>query len=100
MTEEEIRLNPQRVKSVAKAGIGDTDVRLCQGSIEFLTEMTTEFIELMALAAIDNSERPKQYIDSTGVVKALRKLGFDSIVDELPDLSEYAEDMQKTTKMF
>lgn len=85
----------QRVKTVAKSAIKDTDVRFCQGSMEFLNQLTNEFIEMMALASLDKSERSKQYIDSEGVISALKFLGFDSVADQLPDFSEFAEDMQK-----
>lgn len=93
MSEQEKKISMKRVKSIVKEEIKDDGVRLVPGSSEFLAEMTNEFIQLISLAAIDKSERSKSYVDSVGVLAALRDLGFEDIIDKLPDLSQYTEDM-------
>ena len=94
-SEEEKRLNPERIKTLTKNITKDNGVRLGAGSIEFLTDLITNYIEMMSLASLDRAVRSKHYIDSDGVIQALKDLGFGDIISELPDLSEYSEDMHK-----
>lgn len=91
--EGEVRLNPTKVKRIIKETCDDPNVRISGSGLQFLTDVATEFISIISLAALDKSSRPKQYIDSAGVLKALRDLGFGDIADELPDLSSFTEDM-------
>ena len=94
--EEEKRLNPERIKTLTKNITKEHGTRLGSGSVEFLSDVITNFIELLSLASIDRSVRSKHYIDSEGVLQALKDLGFEDIITELPDFSDYSEDMHKT----
>jgi histone H3/H4 len=93
--EKERKLPSQRVKKILRAAMGDGNTIGISGSAsELVTDVCTEFVQLIALAALDRSDRPKQYVDSSGVVRALIDLGFPEIADALPDQSRYTEDMQ------
>ena len=92
---EEKRFNPERIKTLTKHILKEDGIRFGSGSVEFLTDIITTFIEMMSLASIDRSVRSTHYIDSDGVIQALKDLGFEDIVAELPDLSEYSDDMRK-----
>ena len=94
MENEEIKLSEKRVKKLFRefADIDQT-VKISSSASSLITDVTTEFLHLVALAALDRSERPNQFIDSIGVVQALRDLGFPDIAEELPNLDEYTEDM-------
>lgn len=94
MSTEEKSLNPKQVKRYIKKVINDPTVKISSTGCEILTSIATEFIELISLAGLDFSNRPKQYVDSNGIIKALKELGFDDIAEMLPDLSEFTEDMQ------
>ena len=91
--DEEMFLNATRVKRIIKESLNSPNVKISGSGFKFMTEVATEFVEFLALAAIDESERPKQYVDSEGVLKALKKLGFNEIADEIPNFDEYTEDM-------
>lgn len=93
---EEVKLNDKRVKKLFRefAGIDQT-VKISSAASSLITDVTTEFLHMIALAALDRSERPNQYIDSIGVMKALIDLEFPDIAAELPNLDEYTEDMIK-----
>ncbi|OHT15540.1 hypothetical protein TRFO_02873 [Tritrichomonas foetus] len=91
--EDEILLTSARVKRIIKDSIDSPNTRISGSGLKFMTEVATEFIEFMALAALDESERPKQYVDSTGVMKALVKMGLGEIADEIPSLDGFSEDM-------
>jgi hypothetical protein len=91
---EERKLPPSRVKQLFRESFGHTQMRMSNSASELLVDVSTEFIQLIALAALDRSERPKQYIDSTGIVQALMDLGFEDIAAALPDLSAFTEDLQ------
>jgi hypothetical protein len=96
MAGQEAKLNAKRVRRLFREDAGlDKSVRISGSATEMLANLCTEFVEVMSLAALDRSERPKQYVDSVGLLNALRDLGFPEIADELPDWSEYTEDMQK-----
>lgn len=91
--EEEILLNSTKVKRIIKESCNAPNMRLSGSGLQFMSEVATEFIEIISLAALDRSDRPKQYVDSVGILKALRDLGFSDIADEIPDLDGYTEDM-------
>ena len=91
--EEEIKLNSTKVKRIIKESCDTPNIRFNGSGLQFMSEVATEFIEFLSLSAVDRSERPKQYIDSVGIMKALRDLGFNDIADEIPDLNGYTEDM-------
>ena len=46
----------------------------------------------MALAGLDRSAHSSRYVDSTGIINALKDLGFEDIADELPVINQ-TEDM-------
>lgn len=91
--EEEILLNSTKVKRIIKESCDSPNVRLSGSGLQFMSEIATEFIDFLSLAALERSERPKQYIDSVGIMKALKDLGFNAIASEIPDLDGYTEDM-------
>lgn len=91
--EEEILLNSTKVKRIIKESCDSPNVRLSGSGLQFMSEIATEFIDFLSLAALERSERPKQYIDSVGIMKALKDLGFNAIAAEIPDLDGYTEDM-------
>ena len=93
MEEEEIKLNLKRIKRIAKESLKDDNLKISSTGLEFLRDLSTEFIQLISLAGLSKSGRSKQYVDSKGIIKALTDLGFEDIVELLPDLSEYSEDM-------
>lgn len=94
MNEGEVKLNDKRVKKLFReyAKIDQT-VKISSSASSLITDVTTEFLHVLALAALDRSERPNQYIDSAGVVQALIDFGFPDIAAELPNLEEFTEDM-------
>ena len=91
---EEEKLNHKRVKTLFRQ-FGDIDktMKISKSASSLITDVTTEFFHMIALAALDRSERPHQYMDSIGLVKALVDLGFPDIAAELTNLDEYTEDM-------
>ena len=96
--EEERRLNSERIKNIAKNAIKGSGAKLCTSSTEFLNDLVTDFIEMMSLASLDRSVRSNHYIDSNGIIAALNDLGFADIAAELPDLSDFTEDMHQESK--
>ena len=94
--QEEINLGEKRVKKLFRDAINaDKTLKISSSATTLLTEVTTEFLHLIALAALDRSERPNQYADSVGIIAALKDMGFPEIAAQLPVLSEYTEDMEK-----
>lgn len=91
--EEEILLNSTKVKRIIKESCDSPNMRLSGSGLQYMSEIATEFIDFISLAALDRSERPKQYVDSVGIMKALKDLGFKDIAAEIPDLDGYTEDM-------
>jgi hypothetical protein len=83
-----------RVKKIFRESLGHEAMHMSGSASELLADVTTEFVQLIALAALDRSEHPKQYMDSNGIVQALIDMGFPDIAEELPDFSTLTEDMQ------
>ena len=88
-------LSVRRVKSLAKVILENDKSRFSNGSIEFLTDIITDFVKMISLAGDDLSQKSNKYIDSEGVIKALEELDFEDIVNELPELSDFSEDLFK-----
>ena len=95
MSLEEVKLSEKRVKKLFREAIdASSTLKISSSASTLLTDVTTEFLHLMALASLDRSERPTRYIDSVGVMKALVDMGFPEIAEALPDLSQFTEDME------
>jgi histone H3/H4 len=93
--EKERKLPSQRVKRILRTEMGEGNMMGIGGSAsELVTDVGTEFVQMIALAALDRSDHPKRYVNSSGIVRALIDLGFPEIAEALPDLSVYTEDMQ------
>ena len=91
-TPGEESLRTDLIRKVIKDYLNLPNLRVSQGAAELLTQITTEFLEFIAVAAMDESERANHYIDSEGVISALNKMGFEDIVKELPEMN-FSEDM-------
>jgi hypothetical protein len=89
---KEPKLPVSRVKRLFRDSVRDAQISMTESASTFLTDVCTEFVQLIALAGLDRSETPKSYVDANGVLQALRDLGFDDIADEIPDLSVLSED--------
>ena len=85
-------LRAESIRKVIKDYLNIPNLRVSQGAVELLTQVTTEFLEFIAVVAMDESERANHYIDSDGVISALNKMGFEDIVKELPEMN-FSEDM-------
>lgn len=88
-------LRPDTVKKMARDYLNIPNLKVSQVATELLSQATTEFIQLISLSALDESKQ-QQYVDSDGVIKALKKLGFDDVAAELPSL-HFSEDMFYST---
>ena len=95
MSHEEAKLGEKRVKKLFREAVDASEsLKISSSASTLLTDITTEFLHLISLASLDRSERRSRYIDSLGVIQALEDLGFPEIVEELPDLSSFTEDLQ------
>lgn len=95
MSHEEAKLGEKRVKKLFREAVDASEsLKISSSASTLLTDITTEFLHLISLASLDRSERCSRYIDSLGVIQALEDLGFPEIVEELPDLSTFTEDLQ------
>lgn len=88
-------IKPGKIKKMIKSMDEFQGARFSSSGLELMSDIVTEFIEIIALCALDNSKRPKQFVDSTGIKIALREFGFEDIADKLPDLSQFTEDMRQ-----
>ena len=96
LKEEEVKLGDKRVKKLFRDAMhADKTLKISSSANALLTDVTTEFLHVIALAALDRSERPNQYVDSLGIIKALNDLGFPEIAEKLPDLTQFTEDMER-----
>jgi histone H3/H4 len=92
---EDQRLPSARVKKLFRDSFANQPMRISGAATDVLVDVATEFLALISLAALDRSERPKQYVDSKGVIQALIDMGFADLAEELPDLSSFTEDLQR-----
>lgn len=94
MEEDDKKINGKRIKRLLKDSMKE-DIRLSASGLEFLRDVTTEFVQLISIAGLSKSTRSKQYLDSKGVINALNDLGFPEIAQSLPTFDSFSEDMHQ-----